>query len=319
MTPTKVIGDYSAASTIDGSTNYLLIQPGSSSTAYNKINRNVFLGVTGQPADLTSGQGFSNKVLDNTNVITVKDNLLTLQDGGDVTRQAQFQLSSITPGQTRIYTLPDATSTIANLTSTQTFTNKSLTSPAITGGTIDNSTITVDSIAGHTTANSGTIYGISVSSSKISGTSISNTSITSAQLANASVTPSKLDLGPQIASTMTSGTTTSSAFTATLAGSTAQTVTVTVGPNGILEVGIQGQLVNSTTALSAMSFALSGANTVAATNAHAVAVTGSSAMWLGNTFMLTGLTQGSTVVTMNFAVSGGTGTYAAQNLWALPL
>lgn len=188
---TKTIGAYTAAITIDGATNFMLIQPGNSSTAYKSINRNTLLGVTGQPADLTTGQGFSNKVLDNTNVITVKDNLLTLQDGGDVTRQAQFQLSGITSGQTRIYTLPDATSTLANLTSVQTMTNKTLTSPAITGGTIDNSTITVDAISEHTVSNGVTVSGLNIKSGKLN----TNNSVVTLSITDGAVTPAKLQAG----------------------------------------------------------------------------------------------------------------------------
>lgn len=174
---TKVIGDYTAAATIDGSTHYLLIQPGSSSTPYKKINRNVFLGVTAQPMDISSSQNVTNKTLDNTNTITLKDTLFTLQDDGDATKQAKFQLSGITTATTRTYTLPNASSTLADIATSQTFTNKTLTSPVITGGSIDNTTITVDSIAGHTSSTTGTIYGISVTAAKISGAVISNTTI----------------------------------------------------------------------------------------------------------------------------------------------
>lgn len=172
-----VIGDYTAANSIDGSTHYLLIQPGNSSTAYKKINRNVFLGVTGQPADISSSQSLTNKTLDNTNTVTLKDTLFTLQDDGDATKQAKFQLSGITTATTRTYTLPNASSTLVDLSSSQALTNKTLTSPTINGGTIDNATVTVDSVAGHTSANTGTIYGISVTGAKISGSVISNTTI----------------------------------------------------------------------------------------------------------------------------------------------
>lgn len=195
MTPTKVIGDYTAAITIDGSTHYLLIQPGSSSTAYEKINRNVFLGVTGQPVDISTIQTLSNKILDNTNTITVRDGVFTIQDDVDLTKQARFQLSGFTTGTTRTFTLPNVTDTLVSLTATQTLTNKTITSPSITGGTIDNSTITVDSIAGHTTANSGTIYGISITSSKLPGTSISNASITTTQVAGSTITASNINFG----------------------------------------------------------------------------------------------------------------------------
>lgn len=174
----KVIGDYTAAITIDGSTHYLLIQPGGASTAYNKINRNVFLGVTGQPMDISTVQNVTNKTLDNTNTITLKDTLFTLQDDGDTTKQAKFQLSGITTATTRTYTLPNASSTLADISTAQTFTNKTLTSPTITGGSIDNTTITVDAISGHTTPNSGTIYGLSISSGKVGTNGVVTASIT---------------------------------------------------------------------------------------------------------------------------------------------
>lgn len=177
-TTTHVIGDYTAANSIDGSTNYLLIQPGSSSTAYNKINRNVLLGVTGQPMDISSVQSVTNKSLDNSNTLAIRDDRFTLQDSGDVTKQAQFQLSGITTGTTRTYTLPNASSTLADIATAQTLINKTLTSPAITGGTIDQSTITVDAIAGHTTSNTGTAYGIAITGGTISSAALASGAVT---------------------------------------------------------------------------------------------------------------------------------------------
>lgn len=66
----------------------------------------------------------SNKTLDNTNVITIKDANLTLQDDTDTTRQAKFQLNGITPGNLRTYTLPDADTTLVGSGTGQTLTNK---------------------------------------------------------------------------------------------------------------------------------------------------------------------------------------------------
>lgn len=59
------------------------------------------------------------------------DAAFTLQDNADATKQALFQCSSITTGTTATFTLPSATDTLAGLTSTQTFTNKTYTNPTI--------------------------------------------------------------------------------------------------------------------------------------------------------------------------------------------
>lgn len=186
-----VIGDYTAAITIDGSTHYLLIQPGSSSTAYKKITRDVLLGVTGQPADISTAQNFTNKTLDVTNVLTLRDDRFTLQDSGDVTRQATFQLSGITAGNTRVMTLPDASTTLVGTGTTQTLTNKTLTSPTISGGTIDNSTITVDAIGEHTATNGVTIDGLNIKDGALN----TNNSVVTANVTDAAITPAKLLAG----------------------------------------------------------------------------------------------------------------------------
>lgn len=61
---------------------------------------------------LTTSQSLTNKTLDNTNTVTLKDTLFTLQDDGDATKQAVFQLSGITTATTRTYTVPDFSGTL---------------------------------------------------------------------------------------------------------------------------------------------------------------------------------------------------------------
>lgn len=190
VTDTKVIGDYTAAAAIDGSTHYLLIQPGDSSTAYKKISRSVYLGVTGQPADTSTVQNISNKTIGNTNTVTALDTLFTLQDNSDNTKQARFELSGITTATTRTYTLPNASSTLADIATAQTLTNKTLTAPTITNGSITGSTITTDAIIGQSSATSGTIYGLSISSGKVGSNGVVTASIT-----DGVVTPAKLVSG----------------------------------------------------------------------------------------------------------------------------
>lgn len=73
----------------------------------------------------------TNKVLNNTNTITVKDANFTLQDDADTTKIAKFQLSGLSTGSTRTFTLPDLSDTLVTLTSTATLANKTLTTPTI--------------------------------------------------------------------------------------------------------------------------------------------------------------------------------------------
>lgn len=102
----------------------------------------------------TNTQTLQNKTLDNTNTVTTKDTLFTLQDDGDTSKQARFQLSSITTATTRTYTLPDVTGDVVVLTATgiavrtgsATFTSRSLTAPAA-GITISNN----DGVSGNPT------------------------------------------------------------------------------------------------------------------------------------------------------------------------
>ena len=78
---------------------------------------------------------------------------------------------------------------IVGLTDTQVMTNKTLTSPTINGGTLDNATVTVDSVAGHTVSNTGTVYGMSVAAGAFTTANI----IPSASLQSNSVTKPKID------------------------------------------------------------------------------------------------------------------------------
>lgn len=175
------------ANTIDGSADFLAIDTASLATT-QRINRNTLLGISGSPVGTSDSQTLSNKVLGNTSTITLKDTLFTLQDDGDVTKQAKFQLSGITTATTRTYTLPNASSTLADIATAQTFTNKTLTGPVITGGSIDNSTITVDSISGHTTPTIVTVGGVQMNNGTI-GTS---GAVVTASIAAGAVVPNSL-------------------------------------------------------------------------------------------------------------------------------
>lgn len=189
ISSTGLYTGYSAAVSVDAANDFLLIQQGG---VYKKISRNVILGVTGTPADLTTVQTVQNKVVDNTNTVTLKDTLFTLQDDGDTTKQAKFQLSGITTATTRTYTLPNASSTLMDLASAQAVSGiKIFTAPVISGGSIDNTTITVDAISEHTAANGVTIASLNIKNGKLN----TNNSVVTANITDTAVTPAKLQTG----------------------------------------------------------------------------------------------------------------------------
>lgn len=71
---------------------------------------------------VTTSTGTGSVVLGTNPTLVVTDTAFTLQDDVDPTKQAQFQLSGITTGTTRTYTLPNNSSTLVDLATAQTIT-----------------------------------------------------------------------------------------------------------------------------------------------------------------------------------------------------
>jgi hypothetical protein len=59
------------------------------------------------------------------------DNTFLIRDNADATRKFRFEVSTVTAGQTRVLTVPDANTTLVGTDTTQTLTNKTLTLPVI--------------------------------------------------------------------------------------------------------------------------------------------------------------------------------------------
>lgn len=118
------------------------------------------------------------------------------------------------------------------------------------------------------------------------------------------------------ATVATSEATTSTSYTAlTTPG---PSVTATTGAQAL--VALYAAVVNSTTGLSLMSFAVSGATTIAAADNTAIGgATGSTGMRVGGFFIVTGLTPGSNVFTAQYKVSAGTGTFVDRKLLVMAL
>lgn len=176
---------------MDGAADTMLIYDANASQL-KKTTRNVLLNVTSQPIGLTDTQSPTNKTFDNTNIFTIRDDRLTLQDNADTTKQAVFQLSGITTGTTRTYTLPNASSTLMDLASAQTITGvKTFGSPVLNTPSIVNPTITVDTISEYTAANGVNIDGVKLKD----GALATNNSVVTANITDAAVTPAKLLAG----------------------------------------------------------------------------------------------------------------------------
>lgn len=116
----------------------------------------------------------------------------------------------------------------------------------------------------------------------------------------------------------TSETTTSTSY-ADLT-TTTDSVTATVGNSGAVIVFLKAQFQNSGAAYCYCSVALSGANTVAASDTYSL-IAQPNAIYIqyGIPIFLTGLTAGSTTFKMKYRVSAGTGTWLYRRITVIPL
>jgi len=154
-----------------------------------------------------------------------------------------------------------------------------------------------------------------------SGAGIGDNAILNRHLASGIVTPAELNLDGKFAEVITGQTTTSSSFTnlATVGPS----ITVTVGQNGILLIGCSASVSNDTTNNGgAMAIDITGANTFVANQGDTgFGIATSVPTDNSRTALLTGLTPGPTTLVAKYRRygGGGTATFTARKIWALPL
>lgn len=135
------------AGTIDPVNDYIAIYT-NSLTATQSINRNTLLGISSAPVGLSDSQTLTNKTLTSPTI-------------------SGPSLSGTITGTYTIGGTPTFPTSVVTLTGSQTLTNKTLTSPTLNSPTLTNASITADAITGFTVSNSGTIYGVSVSTGSV--------------------------------------------------------------------------------------------------------------------------------------------------------
>ena len=169
------ISSLTAASSIDPIADYLPIVTANINTT-QKINRNTLLGITSSPVGISDTQTLTSKTLTSPTI-------------------SGPTLSGTVTGTYTLGGTPTFPSTVVLTTGTQTLSGKTLTSPTINSPTITNASISADTLTGYTTSNSGTIYGLSVTTGKISGTSITSSTITGSQIAPSTIATSNIASG----------------------------------------------------------------------------------------------------------------------------
>jgi hypothetical protein len=115
---------------------------------------------------------------------------------------------------------------------------------------------------------------------------------------------------------VTTGTTSSTSYTPTLASESGGNPSVTLVTGTTALVALRGSITNSggTGANNFIAVAVSGAGTVAASDPNAIFTQVSAVTRLSQTFVISGLTAGTNTFTMQYKVSGNTGSFGSRGI-----
>lgn len=165
--------------------------------------------------------------------------------------------------------------------------------------------------------------GTGIANDAIIARHLANDAVETAAIDNGAVTADKLGNGAASASVTTSQTTTSTSYTDL--ATVGPAVTVTIGANGLALVTFMAYIQHAVASGNTgwVSFAMSGANTLAASDSYALMYqtwTANAFHQGGVSFMLTGLNPGSTTFTLKYrGSSANTTTYKNRRLSVTPL